>query len=114
MYRYPDNYSEEEQQLGDAMFLLTMDSIAPISEANLLAKNAQEAFGGIMTNDVPKPYLCASWGITSEENLVEYQKWINRQIEINDLDIPVRQTVYEDEKELQEILDPLRKPERKQ
>lgn len=105
LYLYPDNYSEEEQMLGDALYLLTMDSVAPVSEANLLAKNAQEAFNGIVTNDVPKLYLCASWGITSKEDLVEYQKWINRQIEINDLDLPMRQTEYEDAEELQEILE---------
>lgn len=59
-YHYPDNYSEEEQYLGDALSLMTLDSIAPISESALLARNAQDAFNGIITNDIPKLYICAS------------------------------------------------------
>lgn len=85
-YHLPDNYSEEEQYLGDALSLMTMDSIAPVSESVLLAQNAQEAFHGIVTNDVPKLYICASWGIRTNEELIEHKQWINRQIEINDMD----------------------------
>lgn len=89
-YHYPDNYSDEEQYLGDALSLMTLDSIAPVSEAGLLAKNAQDAFNGIITNDIPKLYICASWGIETKEDIIELNKWINRQIEINDLDMPLR------------------------
>ena len=59
-YHYPDNYSEEEQYIGDALSLMTLDSIAPISESALLARKAQGAFNGIITNDIPKLYICAS------------------------------------------------------
>ncbi len=99
-YHYPDNYSEEEQYLGDALTLITLDSIAPESEAGRLAQNAQDAFNGIVTNDVPKLYICASWGFTTKEELIENNKWINRQIEINDLDIPPRTIEYEDDSEI--------------
>ena len=85
-YHLPDNYSEEEQYLGDALSLMTMDSIAPVSESVLLALNAQEAFRGIVKNDVPKLYICASWGIETNEELIELKAWINRQIEINRMD----------------------------
>lgn len=97
LYRYPDNYSEEEQYLGDALYLLTMDSVAPISEANLLARNAQEAFNGIVTNDVPKLYICASWGFSTVNEFNEYNQWLNRQIEINSLDFPLRKVDYTEE-----------------
>ena len=97
LYRYPDNYSEEEQYLGDALYLLTMDSVAPISEANLLARNAQEAFSGIVTNEVPKLYICASWGFSTVKEFNEYNQWMNRQIEINSLDFPLRKVDYTEE-----------------
>lgn len=96
-YHYPDNYSDEEQCLGDALSLMTLDSIAPISEAGLLAKNGQDAFNGIVTNDIPKLYICASWGIQTKEDIIELNKWINRQIEINKLDMPLRSLDISDE-----------------
>lgn len=96
-YHYPDNYSEEEQYLGDALSLMTLDSIAPISESALLARNAQDAFNGIITNDIPKLYICASWGIQTKEDVIEVNKWINRQIEINDLDTELRSLEISDD-----------------
>lgn len=102
-YRYPDNYTEEEQGLGDALILMTLDSIAPISEDAKLVENAQLAFNEIITTDVPKLYICASWGFATKEDLIERNKWINRQIEINHLDMKILPTEYEDEK-LEEIL----------
>ncbi|MBE6902560.1 MAG: alpha/beta hydrolase [Ruminococcaceae bacterium] len=97
LYHYPDNYSDEEQYLGDALTYLTLDSIAPTSESCLLAQNAQEAFNGIVTNDIPKLYICASWGMQSKEDIIETNRWINRQIEINDLDLEQRALDYDDE-----------------
>ncbi len=102
-YHYPDNYSEEEQYLGDALAYLTMDSIAYVSESCLLAQNAQDAFNGIITNDIPKLYICASWGIQTKEDIIETNRWINRQIEINDLDFEQRSLEY-DEETVNEIL----------
>lgn len=105
-YHYPDNYSEEEQYLGDALTYMTLDSIAPVSESGLLAQNAQDAWNGIVTNEIPKLYICASWGIETKEDLIECNKWINRQIEINNLDFELRTTEYDDnDEELKEILD---------
>lgn len=103
-YHYSDNFTEEEQYLSDALELMTMDSIAPVSEDSLLAKNAQDAFNGIITNDVPKLYICASWGLETKEDIIEYNKWVNRQIEINDLNFDMRATDYDDET-VQKILD---------
>lgn len=105
LYHYPDNYSEEEQYLGDALTYLTLDSVAPVSEAGMLAQNAQEAFNGIVTNDIPKLYICASWGIQTKEDLIEANKWVNRQIEINGFDFEQRPTDYDDNDEtLKDIL----------
>lgn len=109
-YHYPDNYTKEEQALGDALMLLTLDSIAPISEDSILAKNAQQAFKDIVTNDIPKLYICASWGVETKEDLIEVNKWVNRQIEINDLDAEFLKVEYEDDdEELIEMLELYRK-----
>ena len=98
-YFYPDNFSEEEQYLGDALTLMTYDSIAPISETGLLAENAQDAFNGIVTNDIPKLYICSSWGFQTENEIIENNIWINRQIEKNNLDVelPTEESSYNDE-----------------
>ncbi|MCM1567997.1 MAG: alpha/beta hydrolase [Roseburia sp.] len=103
-YLYSDNFTEEEQELADALMYMTLDSVAPISEDGLLAKNAQNAFNGIITNDVPKLYICASWGFETKEDILEYHIWKNRQIEINDMDIQPQSTQYSDEV-IKEILD---------
>ena len=105
-YHLPDNYSDEEQLFGDALSLMTMDSIAPVSESVLLAQNAQEAFAGIIANEVPKLYICASWGIQTNEELIDHHKWINRQIEINHMD---REPFsLEPDNELLELLEKMR------
>lgn len=96
-YHYPDNYTEEEQKLGDALTIMTMDSIAPQSEAGLMGENALKAFEGILTNEVPKLYICASWGLETYEDIIAVNKWINRQIEINDLKISKRALEYDEE-----------------
>ncbi len=102
-YHYPDNYTKEEQRLGDALMFMTLDSIAPISEDAKLAENAQTAFNEIITNDVPKLYICASWGYETKADVIETNEWTNRQIEINNLDFELRPLEYEDD-DLAEIL----------
>ena len=84
-YLYPDNYSEEEQYLGDALTLMEYEKIAGFSESYMLAKNAQEAFDTLITTDIPKLYICASWGAQTVEDVLENGKWMNRQIEKNKL-----------------------------
>ena len=84
-YYYPDNYSDAEQYLGDALSIAMMGSVATLSEGDHKVENAQKAFDTIVTNEVPKLYICASWGYEEREDLVEYIKWMNRQIERNNL-----------------------------
>lgn len=102
-YRYPDNFTQTEQKLGDALMLMTLDSVAPVSEDALLARNAQAAFNEIVSNDVPKLYICASWGFRTGEEIVETNQWINRQIEINNLNQERRKESYKEE-DLKKIL----------
>ena len=104
-YHYPDNFTQEEQKLGDALMLMTLDSIAPVSEDAMLAQNTRVAFDGIVTNDVPKLYICASWGFKTVEEILETNKWINRQVEINGLGQEHRAEIYKDQEELKKMLD---------
>lgn len=97
LYHYPDNYSEEEQYLGDALTIMTIDSVAPDSESGMKVENAKKVFDQIVANDVPKLYICASWGFVTKEDMIETNIWINRQIEINNMDIPKRPLEYTDE-----------------
>lgn len=103
-YHLPDNYSEEEQSLGDALTIMEMDSIAAVSESELLAKNAQDAFNGLTKTAIPKRYICASWGAHTKEEVVENNKWINRQLELNHLKMKPRPTDPNDES-VQKVLD---------
>jgi pimeloyl-ACP methyl ester carboxylesterase len=103
-YHYPDNYTEEEQKLGDALMLMTIDSVSTLYEEERLAENAQRAFCEIVENDVPKLYISSSWGIESKEDIVELALWINRQIEINHIDTPKWRTDYDDES-VEEIIE---------
>ena len=96
-YLYPDLFSEEEQVLGDALDLLTQDSVAPVSESGLRPQNARAAFSGIVPNDVPKLYLCSSWGAQTKDDLIETGRWLNGQIAKNHLDRPLTRTDFDDE-----------------
>lgn len=103
-YLYPDNFTEEEQYLGDALECMTDESAAPVSESALIARNAQDAFGAIVTNDVPKLYICSSWGFETKEDIIETNKWMNHQIEKNNLDGDPRPTDYADDDEIVQII----------
>lgn len=104
-YQYPDNYTQQEQKLGDALMLMTLDSIAPVSEEGMLAGNAQTAFNEMVTNDVPKLYICSSWGFQTQNEILETNEWINRQIQINGLDMELRDVINTDEARMKELLD---------
>ena len=56
-----------------------------------MVENAQKAFNTVITNNVPKLYICASWGFETGDDFVEYTKWINRQKEKNNLGEPMNE-----------------------
>ncbi|MGN1294808.1 MAG: alpha/beta fold hydrolase [Bacilli bacterium] len=96
-YHLPKIFSEEDQAKADTLALLTLDSIAPVSESYSIQSIAKMAFDKIIKNDVPKTYICASWGLQTKEDIIEYNMWINEQIDINHLNMPKRNTSYSDE-----------------
>jgi hypothetical protein len=81
--RYPDNYTEKEQRLGNALAFLMKDSIATLSESDLKVDNARKAFNTIAKNDVPKLYICASWGYETREDIVKHIQWCNKYKSVN-------------------------------
>ena len=54
-----------------------------------------DAWNGIITNDVPKLYVCASWGFQNVDELIENSIWLNNQIVKNHIDTKLRPTEYE-------------------
>jgi len=96
-YLYPDPFSEEEQVLGDALDLMTQDSIAPVSESGLRRRNARAVWSGIVANDIPKLFICSSWGAQTKEDMIERNRWLNGQIAKNRLDMPLLRTDFDDE-----------------
>lgn len=96
---YAEGFTEEEQIYGDALNLMTMDSYAMVSEASLRDENLEEAWNNINTNDIPKIYICASWGYQTIEEVTEHGKWVNNRIMKNNLDIPLKPEEYEGNEE---------------
>lgn len=74
-------------QLSDALQLRTEYSIALASEGYLHDQNLQDAWSSIVTNDIPKLYICSSWGIQTKKDLTEYLEWFGRLKEKNHLEI---------------------------
>ena len=114
-YLLPDNYSEEEQYLCDALELMTEDSIAPTSESCLLPQNGQTGWDSIITNDVPKLYICASYGYQTKEEFREYLNWFSALKTKNHLKAPesagisdekIQEQLEQTEKLRQEIIYP--------
>lgn len=94
-FLYPNGFTEEEQNMGDALNLMSMDSYACLSENDFHNQNLTDAWNGIITNDVPKLYICASWGFQNVDELIENSKWLNNQIVKNNIDTKLRPTEYE-------------------
>ena len=103
----PDNYSEEEQALCDALELMSEDSIAPVSESALIVRNRQTAWNSIVTNDIPKLYICSSWGYQTKEEFREYLKWFSALMKKNNKNTPDPDGVTEEK--LQEQVEKMEK-----
>lgn len=101
-YLYPDDYSDEEQKLGDALMLITWENVNCVSENGNIAYNCKTALDDMVTNDVTKLYICATSGYDSKESVIENNIWVNEQIKRNGLDLPMRET---DDEMIKTILD---------
>jgi len=94
-FLYPDGYTEDEQKMGDALTLMLLDSYAPLSEYAYYNKNLSDAWNSIVTNDVPKLYISASWGFKDIDEVIERNKWINALAAKNNIAANPKPTEYE-------------------
>ena len=106
---YPSGYSAEDQMLGDALTLRTLDSIAPVSESGLVADNAQGAYRSIVTNDIPKLYICA----TTEKHIDIVKAYMDKLGNARIVYLPGSHMIYEQKpdecgKIIDEFIDGLR------
>ena len=86
-YLLPDSYSDAEQKLCDALELMSYGKIANVSESSLLAENRQAGWDSIVTNEIPKLYICASWGYQTKEEFRANLEWMRALREKNHLNV---------------------------
>ncbi len=81
-YIYPltEDHTEDEQELSFALKLRTGWNYALDSENALVNENCLKTWNIMKANDVPKVYICSSWGYTTEEEIVEDVDWMNAQL----------------------------------
>lgn len=106
-YLLPDNYSGEEQALCDALELMSFEKIANVSESSMRAVNGQAGWDSIITNDIPKLYICASWGHQTKEEYRDFLRWMAALKEKNHLNITDPASVSDER--IQEQLDQMAK-----
>ncbi len=86
--------TEEEQKLSYALNVRTGVNYAVASETELTNENIKFASDNIKNTEVPKAYICSSWGYTKEEEVIENMKWTNEQrISMGMSEIPVDPSV---------------------
>ena len=87
-----DGYSEEEENLSDSLTLMTYEKVSVISEEGHVAENCKKAYESMVTNDIPKVYICADSGYTTKKEIWEnYERIIK-----NNPDMPPRPTSEDD------------------
>ncbi len=90
----PGSRTDEEQKLSYALCVRTGTNNAVGDETIRVNENAKFAFNSIKTNDVPKVYICSSWGAETEDDVIENMKWVNEQRKaIGQNEIPIDPSV---------------------
>ncbi|MBR6403032.1 MAG: alpha/beta hydrolase [Eubacterium sp.] len=101
-----DDISDEDRRLSDALILMSVDSNTINKEDQLFAQNCKTAADSLVVNNVPKLYIGATSGLMTKEDVIEYNKWQNAQIEKYKLKEDLLPTEYDDnDEELVEILE---------
>ena len=86
-------YSDEEQNLSDSLMLMTYEKVSVISEEGHVAENCKKAYEDMVTNDIPKVYICADSGYTTKKEILENYERIKR----DNPDMPLHPTSEDDE-----------------
>ena len=86
-------YSDEEENLSNSLMLMTYEKVSCISEEGHVAENCKKAYEGMITNDIPKVYICADSGYTTKKEILENYELIARHYP----DMPLRPASEDDE-----------------
>ncbi|MDO5558288.1 MAG: alpha/beta hydrolase [Oscillospiraceae bacterium] len=73
----PDIYTAKQQKLSSALNRYRLKTFAQLSEDDLDARNCQIVWENISATDVPKVYICSSWGMTSRDDVREHCEFVN-------------------------------------
>lgn len=75
------NYSDEQRRYSEALNLHDRFNYAASYEEEHSNEICNTAFNEIKTNDVPKVYICASWGFQTREEIDEMLAWDKQECE---------------------------------
>ncbi|MGM9875101.1 MAG: alpha/beta fold hydrolase [Bacilli bacterium] len=83
VYPLPSIYSKTNQMYSDYLSIHALTNNAKISEINEINNNTNITYNSIISNDIPKIYICSHTGFRNRSEFKEHLKWIqNRQKEI--------------------------------
>lgn len=90
-YKLPSIYSNDDNKIADSLNIKSLVSYAKLSEEKEINNNANIAYESIVTNNIPKVYICSSSGFTTIEELKEYNTWVTKrqkELELPSSEIP--------------------------
>ena len=94
-YELNSLYSEDDQKVSDSLNIYSLATNAKLSEMSGMNENTYKAYNSIIANNIPKIYISANSGFTTEEEAKEYSKWLqNRQVEVG-LEISKTPSIYD-------------------
>lgn len=76
----PDSYSEQQRSISEALNVCGTYTAAQLSEDKLENENCRTAWESIVTNDIPKAYVSASWAIRNRAEFDEQYAWMNERL----------------------------------
>ena len=98
----PDPFDDNEQEIADALVVHHGETYAVLSEQANLNENCKTAWDSIVTNDIPKLYIDASYSTRTKEDFEETEKWVNAAKIKSGIPVP---PVHRTDEELKEVVD---------
>lgn len=84
------SYTEEDQAISDALLFCSNGwNNALASEDELCVEGCINTIKAVKANDVPKVYICASWGLQTKEEIIEMTSWVDKEAELKHYKAPV-------------------------
>lgn len=83
VYALPSIYSKSDQMYSDYLSIHALANNAKLSEIKEINDNTNITYNNIISNDIPKIYICSHTGFRNRDEFKEHLKWVqNRQKEI--------------------------------